>query len=316
MSSLTPSPRIALIGAGALGLMYGQALYDCYGDSVCFVSDSHRVDADLAKVWSVNGEVISLPVETPESFGSAADLVIVAVKNQHLEAVLPVVKAVSAPGTVVISVLNGIDSEVTLAQAIPESKVLLCVVLGMDAVREGSSVWYTVRGKFVMGTAANDPRDPQLLQAARWLRDAGLACEIPADIHREMWRKLMINIGANQVSAMTGATYGVLQISAEARELMAAAMEETVAVAQAEGIALDHRDVDAWFPVLNSLGAQGKTSMLQDIEAGRETEVNWFAGKLVALADRHGISVPVNQTLFRLIKLRESAKNCAKLALT
>ena len=99
----------------------------------------------------------------------------------------------------------------------------------------------------------------------------------------------MINIGVNQISAVTGAYYGRFQQDLELRNLMDKAMKETILVARSSGVDLDNSDLQRWYPVLNSLGPEGKTSMLQDMEAGRQTEVESFAGELIRRASTLGL---------------------------
>jgi 2-dehydropantoate 2-reductase len=120
-----------------------------------------------------------------------------------------------------------------------------------------------------------------------------------------LWWKFMVNVGMNQASAVMRAPYGVFQSSREAQALMEALMQEVIALAGVVGVDLAEKDVDDWVAVLNTLSPQGKTSMLQDIEAGRKTEVEIFGGKMVALGSAHGIPTPVNQTVLRIIQVLE-----------
>ena len=115
----------------------------------------------------------------------------------------------------------------------------------------------------------------------------------------------MVNVGMNQASAVMRAPYGVFQSSPDAQALMEALMREVIALAKGIGVNLEEQDVDDWYTVLNTLSPLGKTSMLQDIEAGRKTEVEIFAGKAVELGKTHGIPTPVNQTLLRIIHVLE-----------
>jgi 2-dehydropantoate 2-reductase len=111
----------------------------------------------------------------------------------------------------------------------------------------------------------------------------------------------MLNVGVNQVSALLRATYGDFATVPEARELTRAAALEVVALSAREGVALSAADVDRIFPILAGLAPAGKTSMLQDVEAGRKTEVEIFAGAVVALGRRHGVPTPVNEVLGKLL---------------
>jgi 2-dehydropantoate 2-reductase len=123
---------------------------------------------------------------------------------------------------------------------------------------------------------------------------------------RAMWWKFMINVGVNQASAVLRAPYGVFQASADARALMRSLMTEVVVLAEKAGIDLKEEDIDEWERILASLSPTGKTSMLQDVEAGRKTEVEIFAGKVVSLAAAYGLTAPVNETVRRIIAVIES----------
>ena len=116
-----------------------------------------------------------------------------------------------------------------------------------------------------------------------------------------MWWKFLVNVGGNQASAVTGATYGQLREPGPARELMDALQQEVVAVANAEGVDLGPEDVRRWYAVLDGQSYDGRTSMLQDVMAGRPTEVDICAGRVVELGAKHGIPTPYNQCMLWLL---------------
>lgn len=115
----------------------------------------------------------------------------------------------------------------------------------------------------------------------------------------------MMNVGINQTSAVLKAPYGVFQSIPEARELMVSACLEVVPIANREGISLSPADVDEYLRIIDTLSPQGKTSMLQDVEAGRKTEVEAFALTVMSLGKKHGIPTPVNEMLYRMIRVLE-----------
>jgi 2-dehydropantoate 2-reductase len=119
---------------------------------------------------------------------------------------------------------------------------------------------------------------------------------------RSLWFKFMINVGVNQVSAVLRATYGALQSSSEARDLMDSAMLEVIVIARTLHVDLSEEDIGEWYKVLGTLNPTGKTSMLQDVEAGRPIEVEMLAGTVVELGKRHGVTTPVNQKLYDDLK--------------
>ena len=115
----------------------------------------------------------------------------------------------------------------------------------------------------------------------------------------------MVNVGVNQSAAVMRAPYGVFQSSKDAQALMEALMRAVIAIDQASRINLNGQDVDEWYGFLKTLSPQGKPSMLQDIDAGRKTEVEIFAGKVADLGDRLGIPTPVNRTILSTIRVLE-----------
>ena len=121
---------------------------------------------------------------------------------------------------------------------------------------------------------------------------------------RMLWWKFMVNVGVNQASAVMRAPYGVFQSSPQARALMEALMGEVIELAGRRGEP-GNQDIEDWVTVLNTLSPQGKTSMLQDIEAGRKTEIEIFGGSVVDLGETYGIPIPVNLTVLRIIQVLE-----------
>ncbi len=303
----------AIVGAGALGLMYAGLLSSKLGQNCFFIADGERCDRIKNSRFSINGEAYAFPVKKPEEISGSCDLVVIAVKNNHLDAVPALIKNAVSKDTVIISVLNGIDSEEFLSAEFPDTEVVCCVALGMDAVKEGPVVTYTSPGKLLIGSAGRAGSNG-ITKLSRLFENCSMKYEIPDDIIRSLWWKWMINIGVNQVSAVTGACYGTFHSDEGLQQLMESAMFETVRVAEACGIDLRNDDIKDWYPILFSLGAEGKTSMLQDIEACRPTEAPWFSGKLIKLAAQHDINVPVNRTLYRIIRTKEKLysedKNC------
>jgi 2-dehydropantoate 2-reductase len=141
---------------------------------------------------------------------------------------------------------------------------------------------------------------------------AGIGVRIPDDIHREQWWKFMLNVGVNQVSAVLRAPYGAFGTVPEVEALTRRAALEAVAVARREGVALAPEDVDGIFPILARLAPDGKTSMLQDVLAGRKTEVEIFGGAVIDLGVRHGVPTPVNAILVEMICALERIAGSAR----
>jgi len=255
----------------------------------------------------VNGERFLIPVTRPEE-SAPADLIIVAVKHHQLHQAVEDMRRAVGPGTVILSVMNGIDSEERLGAAYGRERVLYGLALGIDAVRDGNSVRYTNQGRILFGEPDNRELSSRVRRIGEQFDRAGIKHLTPPDMIRSLWFKYMINVGANQVSAVLGADYGTLRSSVQARELMDAAMREVIALARAERVDLSEADIVEWYRVLGTLDSAGKTSMLQDVEAGRTTEVAMLAGTVIRLGRQHGIPTPVNQGLWGDLKRIEDAE--------
>lgn len=297
--------RVAVIGAGAMGGMYAAHFADG-GFEVSLVASGARAERLRAAPLVVNGRPYHLPVVGPDNTrltGGPAHLVLVAVKDRHLETALDDAASVIGPGTIVLSVMNGLDSEERLAARFPEAIVPLCIALAMDAQATAEGVQYRQAGRLAFGHA--DGRLDATITAVQDALDrAGLAWECPPGMPHRLWWKFMVNTGINQASAVLRLPYGAFQVPGPARDLMWALTDEVVAVSAAEGVPLSRADQELWDAVLAGQPSEGWTSMHQDVEAGRPTEVDTFAGRVVELGRRHDIPTPVNQTVAWILRAR------------
>jgi len=297
---------ISIIGAGALGAVYAAMLHDMDPGCVAFVAGGERAERLRREGVVVNGKSYHIPLLTPEDRAAPADLVIVAVKYQHLDDAIRDMKNRVGAETMILSVMNGIESEERIGAVYGMDRVLYCVSVGIDALRDGNRVIYTTQGKLFIGEAANPVVTERVRRVQALFDRAGIVYETPPNMMRILWWKFMINVGINQASAVLRAPYAVFQAAGEARELMGAAMREVVLLAGKAGVDLSEADIGGFDPYLFRLNPQGKTSMLQDVEAGRKTEVEMFAGQVIELGRRYDTPTPVNQSLFAQIRKIES----------
>ena len=293
-------PRIVLVGLGAVGAGYGSRLLDA-GEDLQVALDAARAARYARQPTVVNGRHYNFP---PATGDRPADIALVAVKRVALAGAIEVLRPHIGPGTVVLSLLNGIDSEEELAAAFPAATVLLAVSVGIDAVRNGREVRFTSLGRILFGEARNPgPTAGAVAGVAAAFDRAGIPWQVPPDMARELWWKFLVNVGVNQVSALIRGPYRVLQqADSPARGVMVAAQREVIAVANARGVDLGEPDIDRWLEILDGLGPDNYTSMAQDALAGRPTEVDSFAGTMVTLGRATGVPVPVNATLYGLLK--------------
>jgi len=298
--------KVAILGAGAMGSFFAAKFFEADGFSVSLVAGRERYDRLKKHGLVVNGKEYFIPVTHPDEPTPPADLIIVALKHHHLADAVKDLKNLVGEQTTILSVMNGLDSEEIIGSIYGMEKMLYTISVAIDAVREGNQVTYTNPGKHYFGEKINKDISPRVRHVQESFDRTGIDWETPIDMVRMLWWKFMVNVGMNQTSAAMQAPYGVFQASPFARELMETGMQEVVVLAKAGGIDLTEKDIDDWYGLINTLSPQGKTSMLQDVEAGRKTEIEIFAGKVVELGKTHGIPTPVNETLFRIVRVLES----------
>ena len=233
------------------------------------------------------------------------DLVIVATKFSGLNEALEEMQGLVGPQTIIFSVLNGISSEEYIKERYGDDNLLYCVALGMDAVREGTSLTYQHKGILKLGILTKKQR-PALAAVMALLEKACIQYVIEEDILHALWAKLLLNVGINQTCMVYETNYGGAFTNEEARQDMFAAMHEVITVAQREGIKLTEADFEGCVKVLRGLSPEGLPSMRQDAMAKRKSEVELFAGTIIRLGAKHNVPTPINQRYYDIIKAMEA----------
>lgn len=296
--------KVAVLGAGAMGAYFAAQFFDA-GFTTVLLANGSRLAKLQEEGIVVNGKRYAIPAIDPVEADAPVDLIIVALKHHQLIETVHSLGKMVGDATVFISVMNGLESEEIIGAVYGMEKVLYTISKAIDAVRVGNQVTYTRPGIHVFGEANNTVISPNVRRVQVAFDKAGIHHETPEDMIRVLWWKFMVNVGVNQASAVTQTPYGFFQTDPDAQGLMEALMQEVVTLAKAMGIHLTDQDIRDWYPVLNMLSPQGKTSMLQDIEAKRKTEVEVFSGKVIELGRACGIPTPVNQTIYQIIRVLE-----------
>ena len=300
--------HITIIGLGAMGILFGDLAVKNLGpDRVRFLASGDRLARYQRDGAWCNGD----PCDFRFSAGSdgPAELLIFAVKAPDLEAAMELAAPVVDGDTVIISLLNGVTSEEILEQTFGGDKVLYTVTQGMDAVREENRLTYHTPGKMFIGVPQEDyfDRGEKLDAALDLLTRAGLPFVREEDILHRMWCKFMLNVGVNQVCMAFETDYGGVQEPGELRDLMVAAMDEARKVGACQGVLVTQKDRAEYLAVMDALHPRGIPSMRQDGLAHRKTEADLFAGTVLELAGRYGMTAPVNRMLYDRIKAMETS---------
>ncbi len=300
--------KIGLIGAGAIGASYCARIVENTELDFKVIANNERINRYKNKGIIINEKKYDFNYLSTQDDIEVLDLIIVAVKYQHLDQTIIDIKNFVGENTIILSLLNGISSEEILAQKYKMENILYGMCIGIDAVRENGKIVYTNIGAINFGDKDNKDLSEKVVLVKEVFDNAKIPYKIPEDMYKALWWKFMVNVGTNQPSAIMKAPYKVLQNVKEAKEIMVEAMKEVVDLSQCVGVNLGYEDIKEFTEiVLYKLSPQGKTSMLQDVEAGRKTEVEMFAGSVCEMGKKYGIKTPVNDMMLKIIKTIEQS---------
>lgn len=304
--------KIAILGAGALGSVIGGRLAQA-GNRVTLINRNAAYLEAVRREGLIldergRREAIRLDVAaTPEGL-APVDLVIVLVKSFDTAATIARARGLVGAQTTVLSLQNGLGHEEILAEAVGAEKVIAGktyvggVMTAPGVITAGSIGKLTVIGEL---SGQITPRIEAITAA---FNAAGLSCAGSENILGAMWDKLLVNVATGALSALSGLDYGNLYDLPEIAETAQGAVAEAMAVAQGLGITLETtQPSEAWAKAAAGLPFGFKTSMLQSLERGARTEIDFINGAVVRGGRQLGIATPVNATLVACIKGRERA---------
>ncbi|MFA7086940.1 MAG: ketopantoate reductase family protein [Aliarcobacter sp.] len=295
--------RVSIIGIGAVGAIYAWRLSQHLGfPNVRVVVDQERLQRYQSGGIFLNGEKVDYNYVTPDERVDLADLVIIATKNHHLEVATEMIKGHVGEKTILLSLLNGIDSEQLLSEKFGAEKVLYGFTTALDSTRVGNKIDFSTEGIIYFGEKDNS-KSPRVESLIELFNGAKIAYNNPENIERELWAKFMVNVSINTISAITRGTYGDCANIGAIKELIIKAQHEVITLAKAVGIeGLDTSYITKYQKIFASLEYEGKTSMLQDIEAGRMTENSAFCLRASQLARQYGVETPTVDLLGQILE--------------
>ncbi|MGE7472566.1 ketopantoate reductase family protein [Bosea sp. NPDC003192] len=303
-----PPQRIAIVGAGALGSFVGARLSRAGYDTTLIDNDTARVRAiDSAGLRLENDREtldIAIPAHLAADLTEPFDLLVILTKAAHTEAAIASCRHLLGPGTHLLTFQNGLGNAAVLARHVDPDRIIVGMtnwavdLLGPAHVRcigDGEIRIWHVSG-----------RDEPIVHAIAHLLDAGaLNCAADPEVESAIWEKVAFNAAMNSISAVTGLTVGEIGDDVNGRSLAYAIASEVARVAEAKGLKADLRRVSAMLDHAFASHRAHKPSMLQDILAGRPTEIETINGAVVAEAARLGREVPITETLLKLVRMRD-----------
>jgi 2-dehydropantoate 2-reductase len=304
--------KICILGAGALGGAIGAALTEGGSEVYLVARSKAHVDAMNAhglRVRDAKGErTVRVRAALDCSALPVVDLIVVLVKSFDTRAAIAGAGPVIGPGTSVLSLQNGMGHEDILAEAVGAERVLAGktyvggVLLGPGHIVAGTAGKSTYIGELDGSSSA------RVNAIAAVFNAAGLQTTVSRDIVGTMWDKLLVNVATGALSAITRLDYGRLYAVPELKDTAIAAVGEAMAVARAAGATLQFtRPEQAWIRAAEGLPSDFKASMLQSLEKGSPTEIDFVNGAVVRGGARYRVPTPVNSALVACVKGIERA---------
>jgi len=307
--------RYAVVGAGAMGSLFGGLLaragwqvhlLDPWVEQVETLRKEGLVIEDAT--GALGGGTVVVPVRAttnPADIGTV-DVVVFFVKGYHTRQAALDARPLFGDTTVALTLQNGLGNVEELEAVLGRGRVLAGTTSCGATLLAPGRIRFAGLGPTVIGRPSGE-LGARAQAIADGFRSAGLETSLTDDIRSALWGKVIINVGINALTALTGFRNGQLLDYPETKDLLRAAVSEAAAVAAAKGIRLPWADPAAHVEEVARLTAANRSSMLQDVERGRRTEIDTINGAVVREAEAVGLAAPVNKVLTLLVKAREKA---------
>ena len=297
--------KTVIVGRGSVGCNIAYNLRNA-GD-VCFAVDEGRRSKTEEKIV-FNGSELDVPTIVPGKEEEKRDLIIVCVKNFHLHAALDVIAPFVGEESTILPLLNGVEAEEVLSCRFGKEKVLYGFISGLSVFRDGNNLSSFSKGKITFGEEDNS-LSPRLLSIRDYFIKNGQDVVVPSDIRHEKWLKFMTNTCFNTLTAILDATYGATSENTHMVRAARLIANEVRLVARREGVELTQEDVETMIRNTCSLTGNGRSSMLEDVSAGRETENDYFTLAISRKGKKYGIPTPYSDMAGILLEARRHVRN-------
>ncbi|MHA1135639.1 MAG: ketopantoate reductase family protein [Candidatus Thorarchaeota archaeon] len=301
--------KIVVVGSGSIGSLYGAYLSTKEGNEVILVGRNPHIAAIRAKGLHIQGIMgerkFHLNAVEDASEIEDADLILLTTKTYDSIPAIKTAKHLIDKGAYVMLIQNGLGTEERVAEELQTTRVLRATTC-MGALRIGPGI-VEATGCGLTELGSRYPENyAYVLELTEMLRKCGFDIRASENIEGVVWTKTLVNCGINPVGALTGFKNGEVYKNPELRGLVIRLVEEAVEIVEALGIELTTED-----PVRYALGTAKATgdninSMLQDIMAGKRTEIDSITGEIIRLGKELGIDTPSNETVYALVKAIES----------
>ncbi len=298
--------KVLICGIGAIGSIYADKISKYNHSDLKILVDKDRLEKYKTSPKIFNGIPLELDYILPEENNFTADLIIIATKSDGLIDAINNIKNFVGDETIIMSLLNGVTSEEMIAEKYGWKHTLLSYFIGHSAMREGNKITFDGVGDIVFGIKDKDLTSIQDIEIVKnYFDKVKISYKTPENMLRSYWLKFMLNVSTNQPSAILRLTFGQMRENPKFIILMKNIMQEVLEIAKAQKVTDTETMIDEAISAFNTMIPEGKTSMLQDVEAGRKTELEIFASTVIKLGEKHNIPTPYNTILKEMIEAIE-----------
>ncbi|HUY00605.1 MAG TPA: 2-dehydropantoate 2-reductase [Candidatus Deferrimicrobium sp.] len=296
--------KIVVMGAGAIGSLFGGYLAEI-GNEVSFIGRKAHIDKINQNGLYIDGirgsRRVRVKTTTKPSDLEAPDLIILTVKAYDTKRAVMDVKSLFSASTYFMCLQNGLGTEDVAASILGEAHIIRGTTSDGALFEEPGKVRHTGQGNTVLGYL-NREHDTFLKQVADMFQKAGFDTTISDDIKKVVWEKIFVNVAINPFGALTGLRNGDLLTVPQLEDSMKAAILEGLQVTEKLGLSINSQTPIVKAFEVAQRTAMNKNSMLQDIEKGKKTEIDFINGAIVNYGKKIGVSCPINAVLTALIK--------------
>lgn len=301
--------KVAIIGAGAIGGYFIAGLSKKLGENLWVVAEGERNQRLSKDGIVVNGKKLSLNVRTPEE-AVGADLLIVSVKYGALQDSIAMIEKMVDDHTIVMSPLNGVDSEEIIGGRIGMEHMVFSL-MKIAAQRVGNEIAYNPDVTLGIFFGEKDgSKSERILAIQDLLEGSDVHYQISDHIEQDIWYKYAQNISKNLPQAIINCGFGAYETSEHVAYISRQMQQEVVNIAAAKGI--DISDENNPLIANKYISPVARFSTLQDLDAKRTTEIEMFSGTLVRMGEELGVDTPFNDFAYHAIKALEE-KNAGKI---
>lgn len=306
------SGYIGLIGLGAIGTPIAHKLYNKYNDRFVLIANDLFKEQLMSQDMYINGQSFRPRIVSDKREIEQLSLLMICIKNYDLKNALDDIACVISEDTVILPLQNGIYSYELFKKSFPNNIVLQGFVQGPNTVINNGEFYYKNPGRMYIGTL-----DKEYVKIAMEVYDvlrlASVDISYEEKINREVWKKWMLNVAGNSITALTGADYSMFKNSIDLQNLAKKCMNEFLSVAIAEHIGLCNDDINDIINYYITYSGHKKTSMLVDVLNNRKTENEYILGEILKKGKNQCINMPITETLYRLVKIKEMVYSGGKL---